>query len=767
MNTSHNLKLALAFLMLTCLSACGGGNNGGGNNNSTHSSIANSKAVSSSQKSTGSSVATSASNSSAEFGLTSRPSNTTCAAPALINAGQTARIEWLPAFPSLPNIAVPSALFQLPGNNTAWYVLQQSGIILRFDNQTGANTLTSVLNIEDRVDFSGARGDETGLLGVAVHPQFSLNRFVFLYYTGTPTNGGLETRVARFTVNGDGSFDPNSELIMLRITRPYANHLGGQLAFDSEGYLYVASGDGGSGGDPDQRGQNLNTLLGKILRIDVNKTSAGKLYAIPTDNPFIGNNNIREEIWAWGLRNPWRFSFDSETNELWAGDVGQKAWEEINLITRGGNYGWGDMEGDSCYVTRPNCSTANKIKPFHKISQTTGACSVIGGYVYRGKKYPTAFGKYFFTDYCEHTMRSFTRNVNDSINLEAHGSISASIVSFAQDNLGELYAIGQASGTGTQIFSLQASSGGQLQGVMANKLSDTGCVLKNKPTSPASGMIPYGVESPLWSDGAAKERYLALPDSKQIIINTENDFNFPVGSVLMKHFTLDDKLIETRLFSLDSIGWQGFSYEWLDDQSDAILLNDVKDKMISGVQWHFPSRGECLKCHTRAAGFSLGAEAAQLNGNLLYETTGKNANQLIALEHIGLFSTPLTAGQKTEKLQPLNNQTATLEQRARSYLHSNCSNCHRPGGQTPTSLDLRYNIPLADTRSCDVIPHEGDLGIANARILKPGNPQGSVLIARMLATNDAKMPPLSRTVVDTEAVKVISDWISSLSRCSP
>jgi uncharacterized repeat protein (TIGR03806 family) len=758
MNTSHDLKFSLLILLLTLLSACGGGGNGGGGGNSNGVS---------SKSSASSMITGSASSAMFEFGLTSRPANITCAAPALINAGATANIQWLAAFSSLPNIALPSSLFQLPGDNASWYVLRQPGVILRFANLSTANSFTSVLNIEDRVEFGGGQGDERGLLGVAVHPQFMTNRFVFLYYTAVPTSGGLETRVARYTVKSDGSFDVNSELIILRISRPYANHLGGQLAFDKNGYLYVASGDGGSGGDPDELGQNLNTLLGKILRIDINKTSAGKLYAIPTDNPYIGNATIREEIWAWGQRNPWRFSFDSETDELWAGDVGQKAWEEINLITRGGNYGWGDMEGDSCYVTRPNCSTANKIKPIYKISQTTGACSVIGGYVYRGTKFPSAYGKYFFTDFCEHTMRSITRTATTHINVEAHGTVPASIVSFAQDNLGELYAIGQASGTGTQLYSLQVNSSGQLPGVMANKLSATGCVLTNDPTKPASGMIPYTVESHFWSDGAAKKRYVALPDNKRIDINSDGDFNFPTGSVLMKNFMLDNKIIETRLFALDALGWQGFSYEWLDDQSDAILLNDVKNKTISGVQWHFPSRGECLKCHTRAAGFSLGTETVQLNGNFTYESTGKNANQLATLEHIGLFSNPLSSIQKTEKLFSLNNNQATLEQRARSYLHSNCSNCHRPGGQTPTSLDLRYNIPLADTRSCDVVPHEGDLGITNARILKPGDPQGSVLIARMLATNDAKMPPLSRAVVDTEAVKVISDWISSLSQCSP
>jgi uncharacterized repeat protein (TIGR03806 family) len=671
-----------------------------------------------------------------------------------------ATINWQAVFPALPNIANATNLLQAPADNNYWYATRQPGRVVRFQNNPAANALVEILNIEDRVDFPES---ETGLLGMAFHPQFASNRYVYFNYIGRDTNDDLETRVSRFDVAQDGMINPDSEIILLRFNQPYANHNGGQIAFGSDGYLYISSGDGGSGGDPQQHGQNTNNLLGKILRIDVDNTSTGRNYAIPADNPFAATGGA-PEIWAYGLRNPWRFGFDKETDELWVGDVGQGAWEEVNLVTRGGNYGWGDMEGDSCYSGRPNCSTANKTKPVLSISHNTGVCSVIGGYVYRGAQYPAAYGKYFFTDYCVNTMQSITRTTNGGVSVNNHGTVPVDIVSFAQDNQGELYAIGQ-SGAGSQIVKMQVT-GGELQpGSMATNLSATGCVSAEDATLPATAMIPYSVISPLWSDAAGKDRYFALPDNTKIELTAEGDFLFPVGSVLMKHFKLNDRFIETRLFAHSESGWQGFSYEWRDDQTDALLLSDAKEKLVEGVQWQYPSRGQCLTCHTQVANFSLGLETLQLNNSMLYTASGINAHQLDTLAHINLFATAITANQKAQTLFALEDTNATLAQRARSYLHSNCSNCHSPDGPTPVNLDLRYNTALAATQTCNVQPTTGDLGIANARILAPGEPERSVLLARMKVRDVNQMPPLASHVVDQAAVEVIGAWIGGLTSC--
>jgi uncharacterized repeat protein (TIGR03806 family) len=399
------------------------------------------------------------------------------------------------------------------------------------------------------------------------------------------------------------------------------------------------------------------------------------------------------------------------------------------------------------------------------ISHNTGVCSVIGGYVYRGTQYPAAYGKYFFTDFCVNTMQSITRNSNGNISVNSHGNVPVDIVSFAQDNQGELYAIGQ-SGAGSQIVKMQAT-GGQLQpGTMATRLSATGCVNSANPTLPATVMIPYSVASPLWSDAAEKDRYFALPNNTKIDLTADGDFLFPVGSVLMKHFTLNERFVETRLFARGELGWQGFSYEWRDDQTDALLLTDGKEKSIEGVQWQYPSRGQCLTCHTQVANFSLGLETLQLNNSMLYSASGINAHQLDTLAHINLFSSAITPTQKAQTLFSLGDTNATLTQRARSYLHSNCSNCHSPNGPTPVTLDLRYSTELAATQTCNVQPAAGDLGINNARIIAPGEPERSVLLARMKVRDVNQMPPLASHVVDQEAVNVIAAWIGGLASCT-
>jgi uncharacterized repeat protein (TIGR03806 family) len=748
----------LGVSLVIALSGCGGSSGGSKSSTSNQNSSAS---INSSVSSSISSVSSSSTSSSSILvGLDARPTNTTCLAPEPVASGTT-QIQWQLAFTQLPGISNPSNLFQLPGDDTHWYVMRQAGYILRFDNNPNANQLTQVLNIDPRVDSSQ---DEMGLLGFAIHPNFSSNRFVFLYYTGRDANNNIETRVARFTVNTEGVFDANSETVLLRFTRPYGNHVGGQMAFDNQGYLLISSGDGGSGGDPHEHGQNQTNLLGKILRIDVDRTEDGLAYAIPDDNPFVGQANIRAEIWAYGLRNPWRFSVDSVTGDLWAGDVGQGAWEEINLITRGGNYGWGDMEGDFCYSGRPNCSTLNKIKPVHPISHNTGACSVIGGYVYRGTAFPAAYGRYFYTDYCETTVRSLVRQSNGNLTHAAYNQAVADLVSFAEDNHRELYAIGRGS-AGQQIVRMNVTNTGLVPGSMPAQLSATGCVQSTNPKNPASGMIPYDVKAPLWSDAADKLRFLSLPDNTQIEVNSIGDFNFPVGSVLMKHFIDNNQYIETRLFAHTALGWQGFSYEWNDQQTDATLLSAAKDKTIGDLNWHYPSAGECLECHTAASGFSLGLETAQLNHDFLYAQTNRTANQLTSLQHIQLFKNNLTDQQLNRHLYSLTDDVS-LEQKAKSYLHANCSHCHQPNDTSPVDIDLRFNTLLNQMGVCNQTPQAGDLEIANPLLLAPGEPLRSVLLERMKVNDANKMPKIGRNEMDQAAVDVISEWISGLSGCN-
>jgi len=274
------------------------------------------------------------------------------------------------------------------------FVVEQDGVIRVFENRADASASTVYLDIKDRVDRGG---NEMGLLGLAFAPDFATSRRFYVDYTASRFTRRV-TRIARFRADATGNVPPASEKVLLEIGQPYSNHNGGQVAFGPDGFLYIAMGDGGSGGDPKGNAQSGASLLGKILRIDV----SGDDYAIPSDNPFRGNAGWKGEIWAWGLRNPWRFSFDRTTGTLWTGDVGQNAYEEIDIIERGRNYGWDCREGKHAYDAdeqTPSCATTdNLVDPVWEYGRDQGM-SVTGGYVYRGKALPDLVGWYVYADY--------------------------------------------------------------------------------------------------------------------------------------------------------------------------------------------------------------------------------------------------------------------------------------------------------------------------------------------------------------------------------
>ncbi len=335
------------------------------------------------------------------------------------------------AFPNL-TFYYPVGIYS-PGDGTdRIFVVEQSGIIKVFENNRNVASDKTFLDISDSVYFNK---DECGLLGLAFHPEYKSNGYFYVDYVA---NNPLRTVIARFQVsrsNPDSALN-SSEEILLTIAQPYSIwHKGGQLNFGSDGYLYIGMGDGGPEGDPDGHGQNLSILLGKILRIDVDHPSNGLNYGIPSGNPFFQNTSgFRQEIYAYGLRNPWRFNFDPVTGYLWCGDVGQNAWEEIDLIKNGGNYGWNCYEGFHPYNT--NCSGGNFIFPVFEYGHTNGNCAIIGGYVYRGKRRPELRGKYIYGDYC--TGNVWQLQLQDSSNAIA-ANVPSQIYSFGEDMNGELY----------------------------------------------------------------------------------------------------------------------------------------------------------------------------------------------------------------------------------------------------------------------------------------------------------------------------------------
>lgn len=259
------------------------------------------------------------------------------------------------------------------------FVVEQPGTIRVFVNDPTVDKTDIFLDFTAEVDD---RDNEEGLLGLAFHPNFNQNGYFYINYTSSQST----TRVSRFSANSQNSLqaDPTSELVLIEFSQPFGNHNGGQLVFGPDGYLYIAVGDGGSGGDPQGHGQNTSSLLGSILRIDVDNPSDGLNYGIPNDNYFAGNqSNHRAEIYAFGLRNPWRMSFDSESGQLWVADVGQNEFEEIDIVENGGNYGWKIMEADDCFNSN-NCDQTNLTGPYFQYSHDNGNVSITGGFVYRG-----------------------------------------------------------------------------------------------------------------------------------------------------------------------------------------------------------------------------------------------------------------------------------------------------------------------------------------------------------------------------------------------
>jgi glucose/arabinose dehydrogenase len=298
---------------------------------------------------------------------------------------------------AFPNLTFEQPVdIQSPNDGTnRLFVLSQPGIIYAFNNDPETKNREVFLDIRGKVLFGG----EQGLLGLAFHPNYRDNGYFYLDYT---TSNPRRTVISRFKVsaNDPSKADPQSEEILLEVEQPYANHNGGQISFGPDGYLYISLGDGGSGGDPLNAGQDLTMLLGSLLRIDVDNTADGRNYAIPNDNPFRDNNEgFKEEIYAYGLRNVWRFSFD-EQNRLWAADVGQNQWEEINLIEKGENYGWRIMEGNHCFNPPANCDTTGLVLPIWEYGHDDqGGYSITGGFVYNGRSAPGLKGKYIYADY--------------------------------------------------------------------------------------------------------------------------------------------------------------------------------------------------------------------------------------------------------------------------------------------------------------------------------------------------------------------------------
>jgi uncharacterized repeat protein (TIGR03806 family) len=622
------------------------------------------------------------------------------------------------------------------------------------------------------------------------HPRYAENGYTYLFSNGVLADGERHNRIARYTVSREtGRLDPDSRHDILEYWSD--GHNGHHLDFGPDGLLYITSGDGTSGMDPRLDAQNITNLRGAVLRIDVDHPAEGKPYSIPKDNPFIGTKidgvPACPEIWAFGFRNPYRLAFDPANGKLWIADIGQDVWEMIHLVERGGNHGWSVMEAaHPLNLERPR-GPGEFVPPIveHPHSEMR---SITGGFFYRGKKFPELRGAYLYGDYDTGKMWAVRYDYEqEKITWQQELADSTlRILSIGEDRDGEPLLVDYGEGG---VYRMERVPPETKPSAFPRRLSETGIFDSVAGHRVKPGLIPYSVNSPLWSDGAHKERFIGVPGEGKIGFNANpkdwRGWKFPPETVLVKSFALETEAgkpesrrwIETRLLTLQ-IGpqggeWVGYSYRWNDEQTDAELVEKqganatytIADPAAPGgtreQAWHYPSRAECMACHTREARYVLGLTTLQMNK--LHDYGGVRANQLSTLEHLGLFDRKL--GKPPEEFHRLPDpldESQPLEARARSYLHANCSQCHVSNGGGNSKMKIDFLEPREAMEIFDVPPEHKGFDIANVRLIAPGDAARSLILHRIARRGQGQMPPLASSVVDEQAVKLLREWIESL-----
>ena len=672
------------------------------------------------------------------------------------------------------------------------FVAEQYGKIYSFPNDERCSTADLALDVRtqvkglDKVPYS--RGLDS-VYGIAVHPHFRENHYLYVCYAlGMNAPPGVRltpknqqgTRISRFTVSDTNPprIDPASERIIL--TWFAGGHNGGCIKFGPDGYLYISSGDGGDPDPPDPfgTGQDISDLLSSILRIDVDHPSPdGKPYSIPADNPFVHTPGARPEVWAYGLRNPWRMSFDSQSGNLWVGDVGWELWESVVCAKAGGNYGWSIMEGPNPVHPDGPRGPTPLVPPVIALSHSEAA-SLTGGIVYHGNKLPGLRGHYLFGDW--QTSRLWAAKCNGD-KLEPHKQIAQTdqrIVAFGEQPDGEVLIVDHGGGGLWRIVPNEAAG---RPSHFPRKLSETGLFASVKDQAPAPGVIPFSINAPQWVDGATAQRWIAVPGSQGMSwgkgVWGDDKPAWPQGSVLVRTLSLAGRQVETQLLHFDGKQWHGYTYAWNDQQTDADLVDSAgDDKPMSipdpsapgGVlrrRWHFASGAQCMTCHNVWSDYALAFNEPQLDR--MGRFGDGTDNQIHAFREMRLLPSPMgksgdsSSNQKLTLTDPYE-PSADLNERARSYLHTNCSQCHRFGGGGSALFDVRKELPPEAMHLINAKPNLGDFGIKGAKIVSAGDPARSVLLYRMAKLGRGRMPHIGSDVVDVKGLDLMRRWIGSL-----
>ncbi|MEM8884625.1 MAG: PQQ-dependent sugar dehydrogenase [Planctomycetota bacterium] len=708
------LRVRLVSLFTTfLLAACGGGGGGGGDGGG---------------------------GSDNGFGLTQREEPQGLQIPTEVPDPST--LNRVRAFPNL-SFDRPVKITHAGDDSGRLFVVEQQGIIRVFDDDDATATAPVFLDIRGRVSRAG---NEEGLLGLAFDPDFDTNGYFYVYYSAA---GPRRSVISRFTATGDDG-DETSELILLQYNQPFNNHNGGELQIGDDGLLYISSGDGGSGGDPQNNAQDLDSYLGKVLRMELDGDA-------PTSNPFYtGGGGARDLVWAYGLRNPWRMTFDRVTGELWCGDVGQGAREEIDIIAEGDNLGWPLYEGELVFRNPTNRPRDDFNRPITEYGRGLGA-SVSGGLVYRGTTLTSMVGAYLYGDFISGRIWALVWDGEQVISNEQVATVP-NPSSFGEDENGEMYV---CSFDGN-LYRFTENSGGPGE-TMPSLLSQTGFFRDTANRVPVAGVIAYDVNAAHWADGSTSERWIALPGEARIGFAETGAWNFPGGTIFVKQFNLAGRPVETRVLVNARSGWRGYSYRWNAGGTDATLVDEdgtTEDIPVPGgtQEWQFPARADCMTCHNAAAGYALSVRTRQLNRDFDY--AARTDNQLRAWNNIGLFDRDIgDASQYGAFEDPYGSGPETA--RARSYLEVNCASCHLPNGPTAVNIDYRFDTAENAMNIFDVVPSNGSLGLPGERRAVAGAKEISTTWERMRRTGALRMPPRGSLLVDDQGVALVGAWIDS------
>ncbi|MBI1372593.1 MAG: hypothetical protein GC159_07505 [Phycisphaera sp.] len=672
-------------------------------------------------------------------------------------------------------------------NTNRLMVSELSGRVWTFDETDGVATRELLLELPDGPDTRGDQGLQ--LYSVELHPKFPQVPQIFVAWNLNKPKPAANI-ISRFTVTSvdPPRVDPKSRVDLLRWESN--GHNGCDLHFGpTDGMLYATSGDGEDPGDPGNIGQTTDNLLGSIIRIDVDHPDPGKAYGVPADNPFVGVAGIRPEVWAYGLRNPWRSAFHTPTGDLIVGDNGDESWELVRVVRRGTNHGWSAFEGSHPYRSSNALGgpvptlTPPIIEQPHSVAR-----SAIGGPTYLGDKLAGLNGRQVYGDYVTGQVWAFAWDGKAVTRHERIATTGVPIVAFGSGHHGDLY-IGQLTG---KLLRLEPAAPTKSAGPFPERLSETGLFASTAEHRVAPGVIPFDINAPAWADGAVRRRYMALSKMGEAKPQLHRSLQFPDGSAFMQTLMLPTpgdaakagtppklRRIETQVIHVYDGVWRYYTYRWLDDQSDAVLVAEAGDNATFEVAdtaatsgrrtqpWRFAGRSECATCHTQRTNFVLGLSPEQLHRNVDYtEIGGRVGGQLHTLEKLGVFAQPVSKwkSEPTPMTNPYDAK-AGLEQRARAYLYVNCTHCHREGGVGGRAeFTTRYWRSLEEMRLVGVKPKVPMLTGADGMLVAPGDPDHSELFRRVSVRGAGQMPLLGSLRVDDEGIALLRRWIESLPR---